>query len=77
VDTGNLMNSYSAGTQKIKPDGSQWMVGTNSDYAIPLEFGHHTKSGTFVAARPHLTPSAERERPLFIKRMSKLEEQLK
>ena len=77
VDTGNLMNSYLAGTVPIKKDGTAWMVGTNVDYALPLEYGHKTQDGGFVAARPHLTPSAERARESFLRRMKNLERNLK
>lgn len=49
---GRLRSSY-----KYKRTG--WMeckVGTNTKYAPPVEFGHETRSGGHVAAKPHLFP---------------------
>ena len=30
-----------------------------ADHAMPIEMGHRTRSGSFVAARPYLRPSAD------------------
>ncbi len=80
-DTGALMDSYTEGVKPVRSDGLTWMVGSNQEYAAPLEYGHAiVRNGVpvgFVAARPHLTPSVERMRPEFVKRLKQLEERLK
>lgn len=43
----------------------EYEVGTNVNYALPVETGHVTKSGSFVAARPYLFPA-------FVKNSQKL-----
>ena len=43
-----------------KPPAKDYVyVGTNVEYAKPVEFGHRTKSGTHVAARPYLRPALD------------------
>lgn len=70
VDTGNLRASYQ--TEKTRPDGTQFLVGTNVEYAPFVEFGTSK-----MAAQAHLTPAAEQERPNFIRDMSNLEDSLR
>lgn len=36
--------------------------GADIDYALPVEFGHHTTAGTFVEARPFMRPVALKPR---------------
>ena len=55
VDTGNLRNSI---THQRYSDDTE-VIGTNVEYAPYVELGHHTKSGSPVAARPFLRPAAE------------------
>ena len=53
VKTGRLRSSY-----HYKRTGlCECEVGTNLNYAPPVELGHVTRSGSFVAARPHLFPA--------------------
>ena len=35
------------------------VVGSGIEYAAYVEFGHHTRGGSFVAARPYLGPAVE------------------
>lgn len=57
VDTGRLRSSY---TYETGSDGQDdvVIVGTDVDYAPPLEFGTSR-----MAARPHLRPAVEEVRP--------------
>ena len=55
VDTGNLRNSI---THQQVNDHTE-IIGTNVAYAPPVELGHHSPSGSLVAARPFLRPAAE------------------
>lgn len=52
--TGALRNSGYHRTTGMKV-----VVGFTAEHAAPVEHGHVTKSGTFVAARPYLEPAME------------------
>lgn len=52
VDSGRLRSSY----QYIKTGKMSCKVGTNVNYGPPVELGHVTRSGSHVAAQPHLFP---------------------
>jgi len=77
TDYGALANSYASGVEPLNSQKTKWLVYTDKDYAAPLEYGHPTKSGSFVAARPHLTPVAEEERPRFVAAMRNLERHIR
>ena len=51
VDKGLLRASY---THSADEEGV--VVGTNIEYAAPVELGHRTEAGTFVQPQPHLVP---------------------
>ena len=55
VRTGNLRNSI---THQQYDDHTE-VIGTNVEYAPPVELGHRTRSGSTVAAKPFLRPAAE------------------
>ncbi len=57
VKTGRLRGSYQATQEDLAST-----VGSDVPYAPPIEFGHHTRSGSFVAARPALFPAFEKNR---------------
>lgn len=52
--TGELVNSGFHQTSGMKV-----IVGFTAEHAAPVEFGHVTASGSFVAARPYLQPAME------------------
>src|SRR5215510_4070116 len=52
--TGELMNSIGHQTQ-----GYKTTVFATAEHAAPVEFGHVTASGSFVAARPYMAPALE------------------
>lgn len=57
VLTGNLKRSIQYAP---KPPAKGYVhVGTNVEYAPPIEFGHRTKSGSHVSARPFLRPALD------------------
>ena len=58
VDTGNLRNSIT----HARYDENTEVIGTNVEYAPPVELGHHTRSGKHVAAKPFLRPAVEDHR---------------
>lgn len=55
VDTGRLRNSI---THQQYDDHTE-VIGSNVEYAPPVELGHKTVSGSTVAAKPFLRPAAE------------------
>ena len=55
VDTGRLRNSIT----HQQYDENTEVIGTNVEYAPYVELGHHTPSGSEVAAKPFLRPAAE------------------
>ena len=61
VDTGNLRNSIT----HVRYDANTEAVGTNVEYAPYVELGHHTSSGSLVAAKPFLRPAAEDHGPEY------------
>lgn len=52
VDTGRLRSSI----KYTKVTESSCTCGTSVNYARPVEMGHVTRSGSFVAPRPYLQP---------------------
>lgn len=52
VDTGRLRSSI----KYTKTGPYSCKAGTNVKYAIPVEKGHVTRSGSFVAAQPFMFP---------------------
>lgn len=53
VDTGRLRSSI----KYTKTGPCKCSIGTNVKYARPIEFGHRTRNGKHVAARPFLFPA--------------------
>lgn len=52
--TGELRDSIGHQTQGMKVT-----IYANAEHAAPVEFGHVTASGSFVAARPYMQPAFE------------------
>lgn len=63
VDTGALRASIH--TEMVAPTSAT--VGTDLDYAMPVEFGNHGRP-----PQPYLIPAAEAARPRFTAAMTKL-----
>jgi hypothetical protein len=60
-DYGGLASEF-----KTKPDGLlRYRVDNNANYAVPLELGHHTKAGGYVAPRPFMVPALQSVAPTF------------
>ena len=59
VDTGRLRASITHAYSDDDDNKVILLVGTNVEYAPYVELGHHTSSGSMVAARPFLRPAAE------------------
>lgn len=55
VDTGRLRSSI----KYTKISESSCVCKTPVKYALPVEMGHVTRSGSFVAPRPYLRPAFE------------------
>lgn len=53
-DTGALADSI---THEV--NGASGSISASAEYALPIEFGHRTRSGSFVPAHPFLRPAAE------------------
>lgn len=68
VDYGVLINSVQSGM--VRDDLG--LVAEGAEYAVHLEYGT-----TRMAARPHMTPAADRARPKFVQRMRELEGRLR
>jgi len=68
VDTKKLKNSIA--TEMTSATTAE--VGPHTDYAVYVEYGTYK-----MAARPYMTPAADRVRPSFILAMSRLEERLR
>lgn len=50
------------------------LIGTlfaDAEHALPVEFGHRTRGGTFVSARPYLRPAADETFDYLIKLISR------
>lgn len=56
VDTGRLRNSISHA--EGDEEGTE-VIGTNVEYAAPVEMGHILPNGKFVQPKPFLRPAAE------------------
>ena len=65
-DSGNLANSIGV---TFEDEGLTGLIGPSAEYGIFLEFGT-----TKMAARPFMTPAAEKEREPFIAAMRKIVE---
>lgn len=39
--------------------GASMTLKASAEHALPVEFGHHTRSGSFVPAHPFLRPAAD------------------
>ena len=53
-DTGELYNSIG-----MEVHGASGSLFASAEHALPIEFGHRTRSGSFVPASPFLRPAAE------------------
>lgn len=62
IDTGFLVNSI-----QTEADGLSAAVGTNAEYALPLEFGTHR-----MQPRPFFGPAFEAAKPEFEKGLKEL-----
>jgi len=67
VDTGFLRNSI----QSTDASDLEWWVVVGAEYGIFVEYGHHTRGGTFVAPQPFLSPAVEKFRGQFEEKMKK------
>ena len=67
VDTGRLRSSI-----QYTPDILEALVGTNVEYAPYVEMGHHTRSGSFVAAQPFLYPAFEKNAQVLKEKLESL-----
>lgn len=63
--TGELSNSI--GYRMTGPTSG--VLEATADHAMPVEMGHRTRSGSFVAARPYLRPSAEETFDFLVERI--------
>jgi hypothetical protein len=63
VDTGLMRDSTDT---RDLPDGPGFDLFCDVDYAVYVELGHHTRSGSFVAARPFLEPTIPYGRGLIM-----------
>ena len=63
VVTGNLRNSIT----HQQYDNNTEVVGTNVEYAPYVELGHHTRSGSFVSAKPYMRPAIENNKQKYQK----------
>lgn len=54
VDTGRLKNSITHAQ-----DGNSELIGTNVEYAVPVETGHIMPNGKFVKPKPFIQPAIE------------------
>lgn len=70
IDMGLLVNTIGVASTEPGED----IVFVNAEYGVPLEFG--TKDG-HIAARPFMTPAAEKARPKFLQALKQLEARLK
>lgn len=68
VDTGTLKNSIL--TEKLEPTVA--IVGPHTEYAQFVEFGTR-----HMAARPYLTPAAQKAKVKFVEALKQLEARLK
>lgn len=55
VDTGTLMLSE----MKIDVSPTERDVVAFADYSVYVEFGHHTRSGSWVPAQPYMRPALD------------------
>lgn len=64
VDTGNMLNSTQADLSDIA--NGVGIVSVGAEYGPDVEYGHHTRSGSYIQGRPFFTPAVEKVRPLFV-----------
>lgn len=62
VDTGRLRNSI---THTVLGEEQAVYIGTNVEYAAPVEIGHITASGSYVSPKPFLKPALENNRDKY------------
>lgn len=63
VDTGKLERSLE---KRKTADGMGRQVGSFTvDYALPVEYGHETRAGTWVPAQPFIRPSIDAARAVM------------
>ncbi|HEY0004529.1 MAG TPA: HK97 gp10 family phage protein [Pyrinomonadaceae bacterium] len=58
-DTGFLKSKIEV-TEEATPEKPQAKLESGAPYSEPVNFGHHTRSGSFVAADPFFTSAVER-----------------
>jgi hypothetical protein len=54
VDTGFLRSRLD-----VEVRDNQIILTDDADYALPVELGHHTASGSFVPPQPYMIPGAQ------------------
>lgn len=73
VDTGNLQGSV---TTDVRPGDLVGVVEATADYAVPVEFGHRTRSGTQVPPQPFMRPAQDRNTEPFMQALGQLIEEV-
>ena len=68
TDYGKLANSI----RTRKKNQYTFEVRANAKYAIPVELGHRTRNGKFVAPRPFLVPSMRRHNRVLKDRVGRI-----
>lgn len=68
VDTGRLRSSI----QYVNTGFQQCIVSTDVEYAAPVELGHVTRSGGYVAPQPFLQPGYEQAKAELIQNLKAL-----
>lgn len=91
VDTGYLRNSiyvktsqdstYSGGDKDLPevespPDDKTAYVAVGAYYGVYVNYGHHTRSGSFVPAQPFWEPAVDATQASFEAALSAIESQL-
>lgn len=71
VDTGELRDSIGHETR-----GMKGTIFATAEHAPHIEYGHKTRGGTFVSARPYLRPAAEDAFDYLEKRIQRYAEQV-
>lgn len=65
VATGRMRDSYYKAT--TGPATRELRSGDDLDYPWWVEFGHHTRSDSWVPAQPHFAPAFDRARDTLLK----------
>ena len=63
--------------EETPADDQQGVVGVAANYAIFVNDGHHTRSGSYVSARPFFEPGMEQGRAQFDIYMATMEARIK